>query len=450
MMTGFPPDIRRTAVVSLVGHLILLLLLASVPHMKLPTRDAGSYQVVLVSPASVRQATKHSPAAPASEVSKPSPTPPLQKKDAPSPVKPEIPVPPMEKMAVRAPRPLPNTSFSATRPEPVAPAPVVVKPDRLTDMLHQNMREIAVPKEVSPASPPSPQAPRVVKPVGSIDPVQIPQSPPLLEAFNRPDVPADAMPPKVSPIQLPRKEVPAKPAPDRALMEALKKAEDTLNKPVMQAAATPSVPAAASKPSRTSEEVMRELNQLSVPKALGPVTPSPKETERAQPAAPQPSFRDEVTRMLAHARPVPSLETQVRPPGKNPSASRNACPPGTGCGCDRGGVARAATLERCPPRAKNYCPVLEAAINRLWNADYNPALRRMLESAGDSATLMMIEIRPDGVIQNIAVQESSGNKGYDLAIQSLLREQKQFPPLPDELKGENFKAITTFKYTRKI
>jgi TonB family protein len=93
--------------------------------------------------------------------------------------------------------------------------------------------------------------------------------------------------------------------------------------------------------------------------------------------------------------------------------------------------------------------VLEAAINRLWNADYNPDLRRMLESAGNSATLMMIEIRPDGIIQNIAVHESSGNKGYDLAIQSLLREQKQFPPLPDELKGENFKAITTFKYTRK-
>ena len=113
------------------------------------------------------------------------------------------------------------------------------------------------------------------------------------------------------------------------------------------------------------------------------------------------------------------------------------------------GVTRAATLERCPPKAKQYCPLLEAAINRLWNADYNPDVRRVLESAGDSATLMLIEIRPDGLIQKVVVQESSGNKSYDLAIQSLLRDQKQFPPLPDELKNENFKAITSFKYTRK-
>jgi outer membrane biosynthesis protein TonB len=449
MMVGIPPDVRRTAVVSLVGHIMLLLILAFVPHMKVPARDAGSYQVVLVSPASLRQSTKHTQAAPASEVSKPSPTPPLQKQDAPSPVKPELPVPPMEKMAVRSPQPLPKTSFSAVRPEPVAPpAPVVAKPDRLTDLLHQNMREIAVPKEVSPASPQTPQTPIVPKSVKSIEPVQTPQSAPLLEAFHRPDVPADSIPPKESPIQLPRQEVSSKPAPDRALMDALKKAEETLNKPVTQASAAPKMPVASSKPSRTSEEVMRELNQLSVPKALGPVMPSPKETERAQPAAPQPTFRDEVSRMLAHARPVPSLETQVRPPATNPSAPEAPARPESAVAA--AGASRAATLERCPPRAKNYCPLLEAAINRLWNADYNPALRRMLESAGDSATLMMIEIRPDGIIQNIAVAESSGNKGYDLAIQSLLREQKQFPPLPEELKGENFKAITTFKYTRKI
>ena len=146
MMIGIPRDIRGTTVVSLVGHLVLLLLLAAMPLMRLPAREAGSYQVVLISPASLRQATKHTQAAPASEVAKPSPTPPLQKKVAPSPVKPEIPVPPTEKLAVRAPQPLAKTSFSAARPEPAAPAPIVPKPDRLSDMLHQNMREVAVPK----------------------------------------------------------------------------------------------------------------------------------------------------------------------------------------------------------------------------------------------------------------------------------------------------------------
>jgi outer membrane biosynthesis protein TonB len=144
--------------------------------------------------------------------------------------------------------------------------------------------------------------------------------------------------------------------------------------------------------------------------------------------------------MLAQARSAPSQERPT--PKAEPvleSAAVNPTP----------GATRAATLERCPPRAKRYCPLLEAAINRLWNADYNPDVRRVLESAGDSATLILIEIRPDGLIQKIAVQESSGNKNYDLAIQSLLRDQKQFPPLPEELKNENFKAITSFKYTRK-
>jgi outer membrane biosynthesis protein TonB len=371
-------------------------------------------------------------------------------------------MPPIEKMAVPAPQALPKTSFSAVKPEsvkpesvkpePVAPPPppVLRKADRLADLLHQNMREIAVPREVAPVTPEIPQAPRVEKSVKNIESAQTPTAPPLLEAFHRPDAPADSLPPRVSPIQLPRQEVASKPAPDRALMDALKKAEDTLNRPVPQASATPSMAVASSKPSRTSEEVMRELNQLSMPKALGPVTPAPKETERAQTAAPQPSFRDEVTRMLAHARPLPSLETQVRPPATAPSAPETPVRPEPAATAAATGSSRAVTLERCPPRAKHYCPLLEAAINRLWNADYNPALRRMLESSGDSATLMMIEIRPDGMIQNIAVHESSGNKGYDLAIQSLLREQKQFPPLPQELRGENFRAITTFKYTRKI
>ncbi len=144
--------------------------------------------------------------------------------------------------------------------------------------------------------------------------------------------------------------------------------------------------------------------------------------------------------MLAQARPAPSKDIPIlkTEPVRESSAVNN-----------NPGATRAATLERCPPKAKRYCPLLEAAINRLWNADYNPDVRNVLESAGDSATLILIEIRPDGLIQRIDVQESSGNKNYDLVIQSLLRDQKQFPPLPDELKNENFKAITSFKYTRK-
>ena len=267
----------------------------------------------------------------------------------------------------------------------------------MTDLLRS--KEIALPQEVAPAS--------------------------------------DASPPQPARIQVPKQEVSAKPPADNNLFETLKNAEDRLNAPVAQAPSVPSTAVASSKPSRTAEEVTRQLNQLSLPKTLKPVAPSPKATERE---IPQRSLQEEVSRMFAKAPPAPSQESPVSKAEPVPQVA--AVNP-------TAGTTMAATLERCPPKAKRYCPLLEAAINRLWNADYNPDVRRVLESAGDSATLILIEIRPDGLIQRIAVQESSGNKSYDLAIQSLLRDQKQFPPLPEELRNENFKAITSFKYTRK-
>jgi len=288
----------------------------------------------------------------------------------------------------------------AARIPVISPArPVPAKPSRMTDLLRS--KEIALPQEVAPAS--------------------------------------DSSPPQPARIQVPKQEVPAKPPVDNSLFETLKNAEDRLNAPVAQAPPVPSTAVASSKPSRTAEEVTRQLNQLALPKTLKPVAPSLKATEReTQP--PQRSLQEEVTRMFAKAPPAPSQESPVSK--AEPVRQIAAVNP-------TAGTTMAATLERCPPKAKRYCPLLEAAINRLWNADYNPDVRRVLESAGDSATLILIEIRPDGLIQNIAVQESSGNKSYDLAIQSLLRDQKQFPPLPEELKNENFKAITSFKYTRK-
>jgi TonB-like protein len=397
MIIGIPPDMRRTTIVSVLGHLFLLLVLTAVPLMRLPARDAGSYQVVLISPSSVRR-----PAHPPEKAPVPTPkvpasaaSPPVQKQ-ALTAVKQEIPAPPMEKVSAR----VPLEAVPAARIPVISPArPVPAKPSRMTDLLRS--KEIALPQEVAPAS--------------------------------------DSSPPQPARIQVPKQEVPAKPPVDNSLFETLKNAEDRLNAPVAQAPPVPSTAVASSKPSRTAEEVTRQLNQLALPKTLKPVAPSLKATEReTQP--PQRSLQEEVTRMFAKAPPAPSQESPVSK--AEPVRQIAAVNP-------TAGTTMAATLERCPPKAKRYCPLLEAAINRLWNADYNPDVRRVLESAGDSATLILIEIRPDGLIQNIAVQESSGNKSYDLAIQSLLRDQKQFPPLPEELKNENFKAITSFKYTRK-
>src|SRR5438445_10906270 len=395
MIIGIPPDMRRPTIVSVLGHLFLLLVLTAVPLMRLPARDAGSYQVVLISPSSVRP-----PAHPPEKTPVPTPqvpasaaSPPVQKQ-APT-VKYEIPAPPMEKIPAR----VPLEAVPAARIPVISPArPVPAKPSRMTDLLRS--KEIALPQEVAPAS--------------------------------------DSSPPQPARIQVPKQEVPAKPPADN-LFETLKNAEDRLNAPVAQAPPVPNTAVASSKPSRTAEEVTRQLNQLSLPKTLKPVAPALKATER-ETQAPQRSLQEEVTRMFAKAPPAPSQESPVSKaePVRQVAAVNPAA-----------GSTLAATLERCPPKAKRYCPLLEAAINRLWNADYNPDVRRVLESAGDSATLILIEIRPDGLIQKIAVQESSGNKSYDLAIQSLLRDQKQFPPLPEELKNENFKAITSFKYTRK-
>jgi TonB family protein len=316
------------------------------------------------------------------------------------------------------------------------PVPAAPKTERLSDLLHQNMREIALPKEVAPAPVQMPTEPRVTVPLKS-EPTH-PLTP--LDEFHRPDLPVDSSPPRLSSTQTPRQEAPAKPALDKNLMDALRKFEDTLNKPSAQAPPAAPSAVAPSKPSRTAEEVRAQLKQMPTQNPLKPVPLSPREAERPQPQVSPPSLRDEVTRMFARA-PVP-LPESPGPKTEPPQMRQDASLP-------EPGATRAATLERCPPKAKQYCPLLEAAINRLWNADYNTSVRRVLETAGDSATLILIEIRPNGLIQNITVQESSGNKGYDLAIQSLLRDQKQFPPLPEELKSENFKAITSFKYTRK-
>jgi outer membrane biosynthesis protein TonB len=421
MVIGIPQDMRRTAAFSVAGHVLVLVLLTAVPFVKLPARDVGSYQVVLISPAPNARRVAPSP----------------PKLQAPVPPNPTIPAPPVERAPARVtPAPAPVTPASAPLTPKLVPVPVAPKAERLSDLLHQNMREIAVPKEVTPAPVQLPTEPRITAPTKSEPTHRLTP----LDEFHRPDLPVDTSPPRLSSIQSPRQEAPAKPAVDKNLMDALRKFEDTLNMPSLQA--PPAAPSAVlpSKPSRTAEEVSAQLKQMPAQNPLKPMAPPAREAERSPPQIAAPSLRDEVTRMLARsATPLPESPSPKREP---PQLRQEASLADTG-------ATRAATLERCPPRAKQYCPLLEAAINQLWNADHNTSVRRVLESAGDSATLILIEIRPDGVIQNITVQESSGNKAYDVAIQSLLRDKKQFPPLTEGLKSENFKAITSFKYTRK-
>jgi TonB family protein len=411
MTIGIPPDMRRTALVSLAGHLLVLVALTTVPFMKPRASDMGSYQVLLISP-TVTRSSVPLPAVPTHQAAKAVPVPPSKKQTLP-PVK----TTKLEREAVRAPAPVP------VKQSVEAPVPMIKPQERLTDLLHKNMQEVSIPKEVSTAS---------------AQPTQTSSTVHKLSEFQRPDVPVEPTPPQPATLQVPQPEsVPVRP--DPKLTEALKKLDESLNRPT---APVPVLRAPAAKPgSRTSDEVKRELNQLSVPQGLRPMAPAARETPKTDAPPPRPSFLEEINRMLAAAPVQPSA---MQPPVQKREPAREVA-----TAAPTLGSATRATLERCPAKAKEYCPLFQRAIDRLWNADSNPAIRQVLESAGDSSAMILIEIRPDGMIQNIAIQESSGNKGYDLAIQSLLRDQQRFPPLPPELKNENFRALTSFRYTRR-
>ncbi|TLY24687.1 MAG: TonB C-terminal domain-containing protein [Nitrospirae bacterium] len=241
-------------------------------------------------------------------------------------------------------------------------------------------------------------------------PVQVEQAPvpqpkptpPPHQPKTAPVLPMPKSPPK--PVTAaPTEPLSPKRQSSRDLAEAFQKAEDALAKPPVTKPLPPAQSPAP--PSRTSEEIKKLLNTLPLP------TPA------------MPSDATPATRELA------------------PAVAR--APQGTAT------VARPPTVEHCPPKARTYCPLLEAAINRVWNADTNPAVRQVLESAGDSTATMRIVIQPNGEIRDIALYRSSGNDAYDRAVESVLRELQRVPPLPDEMKGESFVAVTSFTYTKQ-
>jgi TonB family protein len=228
-----------------------------------------------------------------------------------------------------------------------------------------------------------------------------------LQEITVPKEMAPVLPPSKIPPQpvtaAPAEPISPQPQTSRDLAEAFKKAQNALARPPVTQPPPPAQSTAP--PSRTSEEIKELLNTLPPPVPAMPVdaTPAPKELAPTVARAPQ------------------GTATVVRP----------------------------AAVERCPPKARAYCPLLEAAINRVWSADTNPAVRQVLESARDSTATMRIVIRPDGEIGAIDLYKSSGNDAYDRAVESVLRELQRVPPLPDEMKGESFVAVTSFTYTKQ-
>src|SRR5437870_4314043 len=335
MTAGIPSDMRRTALVSLVAHVVALVALTTVPLTKIPPRGASTIEVLLVSPS-----------APARVEQAPVP----QLKPAP-----------------------PKTATTTPKVATATPSPKAA-------LLQKHLQEITVPKDVVPVLP----AEKTSKS----------QPKPATPALAKPRVEQEAPQAQTEPVS-------PKPPSSRDLAEALKKAEEALAQPAPAPVTKPLAPTQApAPPSQTSEEIRKLLDTPPAPAEPAPV-------QKVQPPA--------------VARAPQGMAAVVRP----------------------------AAVERCPPKARAYCPLLAAAINRVWNADTNPAVRQVLESAGDSTATMRIVIQPDGEIRDIALYRSSGNEAYDRAVQSVLQDLRRVPPLPDEMEGEPFVAVTSFTYIKQ-
>src|SRR3989441_3773394 len=334
MTAGIPSDMRRTALVSLVAHVVALVALTTVPLTKIPPRGASTIEVLLVSPS------------------------------APARVE-QAPVPQLKPAPPHAP---PKTATTTPKVATATPSPKAA-------LLQKHLQEITVPKDVVPVLPAEKRSKSQPKPA--------------TPALAKPRVEQEAPQAQTEPVS-------PKPPSSRDLAEALKKAEEALAQPAPAPVTKPLAPTQApAPPSQTSEEIRKLLDTPPEPAEPAPV-------QKVQPPA--------------VARAPQGMAAVVRP----------------------------AAVERCPPKARAYCPLLEAAINRVWNADTNPAVRQVLESSGDSTTTMRIVIQPDGEIRDIALYKSSGNDAYDRAVQSVLQDLRRAPPLPDEMQGEPFVAAASF------
>ncbi len=344
MTAGIPSDMRRTALVSLVAHVVALVALTTVPLTKIPPSGVSTIEVLLVSPS------------------------------APARVE-QAPVPQLKPAPPHAP---PKTATTTPKVVTATPSPKVA-------LLQKHLQEITVPKDVVPVLP----AEKTSKS----------QPKPSTVPLAKPRVEQEAPQAQTEPVS-------PKPPSSRDLAEALKKAEEALAQPAPAPVTKPLAPTQApAPPSQTSEEIRKLLDTPPAPVPATPVEPAP--VQKVQPPA--------------VARAPQGMAAVVRP----------------------------AAVERCPPKARAYCPLLEAAINRVWNADTNPAVRQVLESSGDSTTTMRIVIQPDGEIRDIALYKSSGNDAYDRAVQSVLQDLRRVPPLPDEMQGEPFVAVTSFTYIKQ-
>lgn len=87
-----------------------------------------------------------------------------------------------------------------------------------------------------------------------------------------------------------------------------------------------------------------------------------------------------------------------------------------------------------------YARQVEQRIGSNWlKSSLGPLGRRV-------QTILSFEIRPNGALENIQLEQTSGIRSVDLAAERAVRASHPLPPLPSELRGRRVKFIAHFEY----
>lgn len=87
-----------------------------------------------------------------------------------------------------------------------------------------------------------------------------------------------------------------------------------------------------------------------------------------------------------------------------------------------------------------YARLVEQKIGGNWLKTLLGQLERPVQ------TVMSFEIRSDGTIENIKVEESSGIRTMDLAAERAVRASNPLPRVPYEFRGRRLRFVAYFKY----
>lgn len=176
---------------------------------------------------------------------------------------------------------------------------------------------------------------------------------------------------------------------------------------------------------------------LGMPRQASPVPPQKQEAlpEKAALKAEMPLVPETP---IAPEAPAQAQESKAAP--KPPAATRETAveeqrPRSTlGLGLTKGYFKSLGDGETLRPGIRNYYLDMLQGINEKWWLD------QQVDKAQIRTIVVNIVVARNGDIVNSAIVTSSGNAGYDKAVQAALTAASPLPPLPEEYEGDFFMA----------